>query len=112
MPFKDRDGNDFFIKVQAYKGLEKEVNSPYLAMCPVCAAFYIEHFRWNTGKEEFKKYFEGAVEDGNLFLIDLSPENRGKNVLKFCKKHFVDLETLLEFKYTDENSEFDSESKP
>jgi hypothetical protein len=97
MPFKKKDGNYYFEKVDAFSKeyFTKEHEAQFLALCPVCAAMY----------KEFVKYGEKTPQMDELKEILLKANNDKLEVplklgtletsLRFVESHWIDIKTIL-----------------
>jgi len=98
MPFRKRDGEPYFEAVEALnkEHFEKEHESQYLALCPVCAARYKEFVKNDDAQMELLK--KSLLEDHNkeivLVLGDLS------TTVRFVETHLLDIRVAL--RMTDE----------
>lgn len=92
MPFKKRNGKYYFERVEAFD-LDKEHEANYLALCPVCAAKYLEFIVHDPG--DSRKNVQQALLEGKdrEALVDLGDE---RTSIRFVEAHFIDLKTVLE----------------
>jgi len=101
MPFKKSDGEYYFEIIEIFSKtniLTKEMEEPYLALCPVCAAKYrsggfVDDNQKNEIKEKILNENIEANKDGNYEIpISLDYET----TICFVAKHFKDLKAILE----------------
>ena len=94
MPFKRRDGEWYFEAIPFVGGRKKVHRANALALCPLCAAFYVNKRAPNDGAlleslDSLKMVGgQGSVELAVLF-------DGRRTTLKFTGKHAIDLRTLL-----------------
>lgn len=96
MPFKKRDGEYYFEAVEAFDRdiLPKEIETPYLALCPLCAAKYKVFVKNDeAAMEELKNRILGSDDFENIPIQLDKPAS-----LRFVETHFLDLKTILETK--------------
>lgn len=92
MPFKKRNGEYYFERVEAFDiPVEHEAN--YLALCPICSAMYTEFIKnvpekWNELKKLFVEEVQGCEVSLSLGNIDTS--------IRFVEVHCFDLRIVLE----------------
>jgi len=101
MPFKKRDGEYYFERVEALSKdhFTKEHEAQFLALCPLCAAKYKEFIKRNPEemvdlKTELK---ESVVPD-----IPLRPQELDTSI-RFVETHYCDIKTILETSTEDES---------
>ena len=95
MPFKKRDGEYYFeaVEVLSKNYLPRELESQYLALCPLCAAKY----------KEFVKRDDDAMKDVHQELMKMASDNlevplifgKSSASLRFVQTHVIDLQTIL-----------------
>lgn len=94
MPFRKRDGEYYFEKVEAFsrEHFTREHEAQFLALCPLCAAMY----------KEFVKNDESAKKGLYLDLKNSEkpevPLNLGKEKtsIRFVESHWRDMRTILQ----------------
>ncbi len=90
MPFKLRDGSDYFEAVMCFPGHPRESDYNTLALCPVCAAKF-QHANNTTEDELRQALLRADVSEPNVPLTLAKEDAR----LYFTKRHFIDLKGLL-----------------
>jgi len=91
MPFKKRNGDYYFEAVQIYDNIEKESESNYLALCPICAAMFKEFIK---NDETAYDIFLNELEETESTVIPISLGDFDTDV-EFVDVHFQDLKTIL-----------------
>ncbi|MEW6087872.1 MAG: hypothetical protein AB1498_06160 [bacterium] len=93
MPFKKRDGQYYFEKVEILSRdhFTKEHVAQWLALCPECAARYHEFIKNDPEKKEMQKIKSALVSDKPEISISLGEL---KTTIRFTDKHFSDLKTI------------------
>ena len=95
MPFKKRNGDYYFeaVEILGINECEKEVDTNYLALCPVCAAMFKEFIKKDDNAYDI---FLNELEHSNSAEI---PVILGKLVtdIRFVDKHFNDLKTIIQY---------------
>ena len=92
MPFRRKDGSDYFEGVEALSREEmpKEHPANCLALCPVCAARYVEYVRYDP--EAQAKLARSVAEASGL---EIEVELDRKEAIRFVEAHLFDLQTTL-----------------
>jgi len=92
MPFRRKDGSDYFEGVEALSREEmpKEHPANCLALCPVCAARYVEYVRYDP--ESQARLAWSVVEASGL---EIEVELDRKETIRFVEAHLFDLQTTL-----------------
>lgn len=106
LPFKKKNGSYHFESVQIFSKMEREYPYQYLALCPNCAAEYIEWVRNNEPiLNELRNVIKNIDISTNLASkkIEVSFNNRTKE-LYFTGKHFTDLKAIFLSDKKDKNT--------
>ena len=93
MPFRKRDGKHYFeIKEVLSRGfIMKEHEAQYVALCPICAAKYVEFVKNDVGKmAELKENFLRRVDC--IIPIEFGDEHTS---IQFVESHFHDLKIII-----------------
>ena len=93
MPFRKRDNTHYFEakEVLSEKHLPKENEAQYLALCPLCAAKYVEFIKYDDGVMTKLKHAI-VSEKGCEVPIVLGDE---KTSIRFVESHLLDLKTII-----------------
>jgi len=92
MPFKKKNGYYYFEAVQIYDNIEKESESNYLALCPVCAAMFKEFIK---NDETAYDIFLNEIEESESTVIPISLGDFDSDV-EFVDVHFQDLKAIIQ----------------
>ena len=96
MPFKKRSGEYYFESVQVFSKMKKEYPYQYLALCPNCAAEYIEWVRNNEPiLNKLKEFIQCNDILGNERGISIKLCFNQKKELYFTGKHYTDLKAVF-----------------
>ena len=92
MPFRRKDGSDYFEGVEAFSGeqMPKEHLANCLALCPVCAARYVEYVRYDAESEA--KLARSVVEASGM---EIKVELDRRDTIRFVEAHLFDLQMTL-----------------
>lgn len=107
MPFRKRDGEEYFECIQIFRDMKKESKDQYLALCPMCSAAYDEWIRKHEGNSMRLReaIIRSSISNGqggvSILLPDYGTPSCGTPptsglALYFVAKHFVDVKTVLE----------------
>ena len=94
MPFKKRDGEYYFEKVEALSGeyFPKEDDPQSIALCPLCAAMYKEFV---IRDEDAMKELHRALKDSDDFEVPLELGELETSI-RFVETHRIDVKTVLQ----------------
>lgn len=100
MPFKDKNGEDYFEVVELFHKelIKKDVKESYVALCPVCSAKMAVYYQHN--KDRKKKLYDSirrSQDRISCFKIDLDKEEE----IMFAKKHIIALRQIIEEAYNE-----------
>ncbi|MEN7972685.1 MAG: ATP-binding protein [Verrucomicrobiota bacterium] len=95
MPFKLRDGNDYFEAVQLFDDADKEMHQTYLALCPECAAKYKLLVKVNSSCVQTFKTALLTIDDASMFAVDMQDPNLEPLSIRFAETHLLDVRTVL-----------------
>ena len=94
MPFKKRDGEHYFVTVEALSRnhFPFEHEAQFLALCPLCAAMYKEFVKQDEGAMAGLK--NTLMNTGNLEV----PLHLGEldTSIRFVERHRRDIKTILD----------------
>lgn len=91
MPFKKRNDEYYFEKVEIFKDCDREYAQLHLALCPVCAAKYQEFVKTDPNGEMQKT--KSSILDGDSLSVPVCLEK--DSTIRFVESHFNDLRTIL-----------------
>jgi len=92
MPFKLREGGYYFEAVEAIGSGNKEHESNYLALCPLCTAMYKE---WIKKDQMATELFRTRVLEQDELDIPIEMDNKHYTV-SFVEQHLIDFKAYLE----------------
>ena len=95
MPFKKRDGNDYFEAVEILRDFDREMEELHIALCPLCVAMYNEFVKLDeNAMESFKnKLMNSETPEVSLQLGDLNTS------IRFVESHWRDIKTIIDNQY-------------
>ena len=92
MPFRKRDGKDYFEAVESFTELGIEHRCLYLALCPLCAAKYKEFVKREP--HALARFRAAVIEAASLIVpVCLGDEEAS---VRFVQTHLLDLRTSLQ----------------
>lgn len=93
MPFRKRDGEYYFEKIEALSKdyFSKEHEAQFLALCPLCAARYNEFVKQDRGAMET---FKNVLLNSDKPEVSLQLGNLNTSI-RFVESHFQDIKTIL-----------------
>ncbi|MBB5218723.1 hypothetical protein HNP77_001092 [Treponema rectale] len=94
MPFKNKDGEDYFESVQLFSTelVQKEVKENYVALCPVCSAKMKVYYQYNkNSKKQLYDRIYHSQPNTNVFRINL---DRDEEIL-FSECHISELKQSM-----------------
>ena len=99
MPFKKRDGEYYFKRVEALSKdyFTKEHAAQFLALCPLCAAMYKEFVKRD---EDTMKELYRALKDSDDLEVPLKL-GKEETSIQFVQTHRIDVKTILNKKSND-----------
>lgn len=95
MPFKNKDGKDYFETVQLFPAdfIKKDMLENYVALCPICSAkmkVFFQHDK--TNKKKLYDRIRYSQPNAKTFKIDLDKE---ENIL-FSDRHIIALKKIID----------------
>ncbi len=94
MPFRKRNGDYYFVRVQISDDFDFVDEKLYLALCPVCAEKYKEFVKRSETVQ--KKVVEDIeISDNNTIAIELDSGSKDSSI-RFTGKHIGDLHTIFQ----------------
>jgi hypothetical protein len=106
MPFRLPDGRPYFEAVEIFQ-LDNEIEANHLCLSPTCAAEF-RHALEDSEESLRQRILEVDIESGGLEVTVKVPLNE-HSVIRFTKRHLIDLKAALNMELLDEDNEEEGE---